>query len=189
MPDTRTTTARPCCPNPSLRDGKETTGPGSCIRRCFSLFELLIVLAIIGTASALAVPRMMTSESIWRLQGASQRVAADLAEARAHAIASSASVKVIYTRNGYIIRDAANQIVREVRLTQRPYDVEVSLVSFAAGEVSFNGHGVGSADGVVTLATDGLLCRIALNAISGSVKIGDIETESEIRMGGGGGGR
>ncbi|MBX3316580.1 MAG: hypothetical protein KF902_06925 [Phycisphaeraceae bacterium] len=187
MPDTRTTTARPCCPNPSLRDGKETTGPGSSLTRCFSLYELLIVMAIIGTTSALAVPRMMTSASIWRLKGASQRVAADLAEARTHAIASSASVKVIYSREGYIIRDAANQIIREVRLRQRPYDVEISLVTFGGlGEVTYNGNGVGSADGTVMLATDGLLCRITLNATSGSVKIGEIEGESRVLGGGGG---
>lgn len=130
---------------------------------------------------------MMTSESIWRLKGASQRVAADLAEARAHAIASSASVKVIYTRTGYTIRDAANRVIREIHLNRRPYDVNISVVSFGGvAEVTFNGHGVGSSDGSVTLAADGMVCRIAFGAISGSVKVGDIESE-RATVGGGGG--
>jgi Tfp pilus assembly protein FimT len=145
------------------------------------------VLAIIGTISAVAVPRMMEAESRWRIEGAAQRVAADLAEARALAIASSSNVQTTFDRTGYVVRDADGAVVREIRLSGRPYDVEIPSVSFGgASTVRFNGHGAGSASGTVTLTTGGLRCRVAVEASSGAIKVEAIGIDPSKTSGGGG---
>lgn len=176
MADNQPHTSRPLRSSDSRSESGGATGPGSCVRGAFSLVELLIVLAIIATASAVAVPRMIESEARWRLTGAARRIAADIAEARSYAIASSAGVTVECSRDGYTVTSSRDGLIRAVDLSTRPYNAGIVEAAFGdVGELAFDGFGAASSDGIVTIVADGLLCRIVVSGASGTVKIGSLE--------------
>lgn len=176
MADNRLQTARPRCSPVSHRESARTTGPGSFVLPAFSLVELLLVLVIIATASAIAVPRMVESEARWRVSGAARRIAADISEARSYAIASSADVTVTFSREGYIVTSATDGVIRSVEIESRPYNAGIIEADFDGDrELTFDGFGAGSEDGHVTVASDGLKCRVLVDAATGTVKVGDLE--------------
>ncbi len=61
------------------------------VTRAFSLVELVLVIAIIGVLSAIAVPRFGNSIALHSVDGAARRIAADLKLARRQAMMTSTS--------------------------------------------------------------------------------------------------
>src|SRR5262245_30073350 len=59
--------------------------------RGFSLVELLVVLAIIGIIGVVALPGIIRAMRLYRIRGAAQGVAGEIARARGRAIASNAN--------------------------------------------------------------------------------------------------
>lgn len=176
MADNRLQTARPRCSPVSHREAARTTGPGLFTLPGFSLIELLIVLVIVATASAIAVPRMVDSEARWRVGGAARRIAADIAEARSYAIASSADVTITFSRDGYTVTSARDGVIRSVQIESRPYNAGIIEATFdSVKTLTFDGFGAGSADGYVTTASDGLKCRVVVDAATGMAKVGALE--------------
>lgn len=60
----------------------------------FSLVELVIVLVIVSTLSAIAIPRFSNSLAIRRVDAAARRISADLDLAQQHAMTASTSQEV-----------------------------------------------------------------------------------------------
>lgn len=179
MSDTLTTIARPPCSSRSLREPGRTKGPGSFALSAFTLIELLMVLAIIATMSALAVPRIMESEARWRVEGAARRIEADLEQARSTAIASSSSVEIAFGSTGYTITPSDGSAATAVRLDNRPYLVAISSASFGGSrKISFDGRGAGSANGTVEVSGGGYACSVKVDATTGAAKASEIGAKS-----------
>jgi type II secretory pathway pseudopilin PulG len=62
--------------------------------RAFTLFEMVTVATIIVIISAMAIPRFGNSIALRRVEGAAQRIAADLELAQRHAMTASTSQEV-----------------------------------------------------------------------------------------------
>jgi len=82
-------------------------GDGGRRQRGFTLFEILLVITIIGIVSAVAVP----SFSKWRerqaVNSASKSLLSHMKQARVIAMAENRTVKITFTANGYTYDDDA----------------------------------------------------------------------------------
>ncbi len=67
----------------------------------FTLLEVLVVLAIIGTMAAVALPNVMEYLKVYRIRGASQQLAGAIQEARMKAITKSSNWGTVF-----VIQDA-----------------------------------------------------------------------------------
>lgn len=138
--------------------------------RGFSLVELVLVIAIIGVLSAIALPRFSGTMARNRLQSAAQRVAADLNLAQRQARLSSGRRKVVFlpTTNAYRVPGVAHPfhptLTYEVQLDEEPYGVQIAAVDFDGdAEVIFNGFGEPDSGGTVVLASGGYQMTVVLN--------------------------
>jgi len=127
--------------------------------RGFSLLELLLVLTIIATLTAMAVPRYQTSLARYRADLAAQRIVADLTQARTSAKAASTSRTVVFSviGNSYQIPQLSslndNSGRYSVALSERPYQVVLISASFGGdAKITYNGWGLPDSDGTVTLS-------------------------------------
>lgn len=125
----------------------------------FSLLELLLVLTIITTLTAMAIPRYQNSLARYRADLAAQRIVADLTQARTSAKTASASRTVTFSveGNSYDIAQLSslngNSASYSVALSERPYHVGLTSVDFRGDtEITYNGWGLPDNGGTVILA-------------------------------------
>lgn len=142
----------------------------------FSLIELMLVIGIIAVFSAMAAPRYAGSLYRYRADAAAKRISADITMAQSRARATASSRSLIFSGNTYRIpseRDlavAANTYA--VDLTTAPYFVSISTVNFGgAATLTFNGYGVPSAAGSITIRSGPTTRAISVDADSGTVKV------------------
>ncbi|WP_027358299.1 GspH/FimT family pseudopilin [Desulforegula conservatrix] len=69
----------------------------------FSLFELMVVIAIIGILSAIAIPNFIAWRNNASLKGAAFNLKSDLEMAKMRAIRGGSNVAVLFDDNGYVI--------------------------------------------------------------------------------------
>ncbi len=144
-----------------------------------SLLDLLLVLIIISTVSAIAIPRFANSAARYRSDAAARRVAADLRLAKAHAAATSAPVTVefqtaaeFYTFPGVtglgMLRPTD---VYTVDLTRHPYRADLTMALFGGDEtVIFDGYGAADTGGIIQIDCGGYVRAILLDDNSGEVR-------------------
>jgi prepilin-type N-terminal cleavage/methylation domain-containing protein len=132
---------------------------GPFFRYGFSLLELLLVLTIISTLTAMAIPRYQTSIARYRADLAAQRIVADLTQARTSAKTASASRTVTFSvaGNSYAIPQLSSlnggSGRYSVALSERPYQVGLTSVNFGGDtEITYNGWGLPDSGGTVILA-------------------------------------
>lgn len=119
----------------------------------FSLVELVIVLVIIGTLGAIAMPRLGAATARQQLNAAAERVEADLIRARTRARAASQTVTLTF----YITTDRYSQTYvggksEIIRLDESPYKVDMIYAKFGTTKMAeFNGYGVPANPGSVVL--------------------------------------
>lgn len=136
------------------RSPRQNTGASP----AFTLLEIVVVVSIIAIASAIAVPQFSSSISRARVTSAAHRIIADLARARARAIAQSKDVTITFGRVAYQVvgdqRATQRAIPPVVELAQSPYYTQVQIVDFAgADSITYDMFGQPSAGGSITISS------------------------------------
>lgn len=126
----------------------------------FSLYELLVVVAIIAVVSTIVAPPIMSWRSSAKLRGAADNIRGDLEMSKARAVRERAPVTVTFTETNYRVtftdRDGND---RTLRNRQLPAGVRIDLGNTAFGfmgdETQFNSRGLPIAGSAVLVNTKG----------------------------------
>ena len=134
----------------------------------FTLLELMIVLVIVATVGAMALPRFAKASARQQLEAAAKRVAADFELARTRARGASQAVTLTFNTNNSTYR--FNNVGGEatiVDLSDSPYGVSITNAKFSTDNnvATFNGYGVPAFGGLVTLSngTDTVTVNLKAN--------------------------
>ena len=147
-------------------------------RRGVSLLELALVLAIMVTLGAMALPRYGSAAASYRADAAARRITADLTLARDCAYASSQTRTVNFDLAGNVVtidgisdlRTAAEGYV--TRLAEEPYRVRLVSADFGGQtEVAFDIHGRPNSDGQVVIEAGTMRRTIVLDADTGEATV------------------
>ena len=137
-----------------------------------------MVVATIAVLAAIAAPRYRSSLAIYRADAAASRVAADLTAARTRAVTLSAGQTVTF-----VVASGIYQVAGEgkldrrsgaysVNLTEEPYRSTLVSVNFSnQTQVTFNGFGLPTVGGAVTLSSGGVQKTVTVEASMGRVSI------------------
>lgn len=144
----------------------------------YSLIELVLVLAIMGIITALAVPRYSNSVARYRADAAARRIASDLELVQSRAYSRNATQSAVFSiaSNSYQLSGIAdlnrpNQPYT-VRLADPPYFAVLKSVNFdGSNTASFNGYGQPTSPGTIVLAVGVQQRTITLDLSSGQATI------------------
>lgn len=144
-------------------------------RRCtgFSLLELIVVLAILTTVAAVAIPRYSGALETYRVDASATRVAADLTRARMRARSGSAPVTVTFSLSDhtYAISGISAEMAT-VDLTQPPYASELVSVDFGGQvKITFDGFGNPASDGTIVVGSGTATKTVLLDGTLGSAEV------------------
>lgn len=151
------------------------TGPG------FTLIEIVLVLAIIATLTAIAAPRYVNSVLNYRVNAAARRVVTDLEYARAKAKAASLGRTVFFdaVNDRYTISGESDPIDKAasyvVHLSAAPYRATIRSLDLGGdGQIVFDGYGMPDADGVVIVQVGTMQKSVDINGATGEIAIAEI---------------
>ena len=141
----------------------------------FSLYELLVVVAIIAVVSTIVAPPIMSWRSSAKLRGAADNIRGDLEMSKARAVRERAPVTVTFTETNYRVtftdRDGNDRTLRDRQL---PAGVRIDLGNTAFGfmgdETQFNSRGLPIAGSAVLVNTKGEQKRIIVSTL-GRIRI------------------
>ena len=139
-----------------------------------SLLELVVVLAIIGTLTAIAIPRYAEADARYRAESASRRIVADLALAQAKAYTTGQAVTVSFNVGADMLTVPGMSALEKssldytVRFAEAPYRAHLLLADFdGTPVVSFDGFGVPNRTGFVVLRAGKVFKTIVLEPSTG----------------------
>lgn len=147
-------------------------------KRGFSLGEMLVVTAIIGIVSAVAMPSFIAMQPGMRLNGASRAVFGKLMWARAQAVEENITYSVTFPNNHTmtIVRDANANGAADVGETTENVDIQTDYAdctfTITSGDTTpnFLGRGTTNGDTVITISnTAG--SRVITVTLTGNIKI------------------
>lgn len=156
------------------------------LRSGFTLAEILVVLVILGIATAIVVPQI---SNIGDLQAgsAARTLLANMQYAQNEAIVSQRSITVAFDAdNGAYDLRYSDDTVLDHPIEKAPFrvvfadtpgldQVAISSVNFGGDpEVTFDPLGSPQSPGQVTLAADGHLRRITVAAVTGKMALEEI---------------
>jgi type II secretion system protein H len=126
----------------------------------FSLFELLVVIAVIAVVSAIVTPNIISWRSNAKLRGAAGNLKGDLEMSKARAVRERTPVTVTFTATNYQVSYTDKDgNARTLRNRQLPAGVRLDLdgTSFGAmgDRTRFNGRGIPVAGSAVLVNTKG----------------------------------
>lgn len=144
----------------------------------FSLVEVVIVVMIVGTLAAVAVPRYANSLVRYRADASARRIAADLGLAQAAARQASASRQVVFdtTNNTYQLQGVtplngpgANY---DVDLKESPYQAQIVSASLGGDAVIiFDGYGNPDSGGTVVIQVGSDQRQVVIDPETGKATI------------------
>lgn len=135
----------------------------------FSLVELATVVAIMAILAAIAMPRMADAAARRDLDGATQRLVADLRNAQQHALASSLSKSVTFNLDAetYLV-DAPDPIssakTYTVRVRHGSGRADLRSTTLPASAATFDANGLATTTGVVEFAVGRYRRSVAITA-------------------------
>jgi type II secretory pathway pseudopilin PulG len=140
------------------------------------MFELVVVLLVMGIFTAVTAPTFFDSLLFHRVESAARRVKADLELARAQARLTSATQSITFTNSTYTISNTKSLdkpgSLYYVDLTKQPYSLDSATANFSsAATVAFDGYGTPSSGGTVVLTAKSHTCTITLDATTGNVTV------------------
>jgi prepilin-type N-terminal cleavage/methylation domain-containing protein len=163
--------------NPILRT-KNPLFSGLVFSRGFSLFELVLVLAIIATITAIAAPRYQRSLSRYRADLAARRIVQDLELAQATARAKSAAltVRIRQGEDDVQLIDTAgldpHESTYRTKLFEPPYQADITASTFNGDDsLIFDGWGMPDSGGTAVLTVGSETRTITVDADTGEATI------------------
>jgi Tfp pilus assembly protein FimT len=138
--------------------------------RSFSLLELVLIMAIVATLAAIAVPRYGTALDRYHADAAAHRIIRDLELARATARAEGKTVTLTFNvaQDRYVLSgvdDLENSgSDAEVILTDEPYRSRVNSALFSGDtKVIFDGYGAPDSGGTVVVSCGAITRSVMLD--------------------------
>jgi prepilin-type N-terminal cleavage/methylation domain-containing protein len=132
----------------------------------FTLLELIIVVAILGIVTAIAVPNYTNYMAERRLKGAARMVMSDLMAARQKAVSQNINVTVAFT-SSYTYTVTGEATARDIR--KEYYDVALA----ASGNPIFYPRGTATGTTVTVTSSRTGVSKYVKAALTGRVKIDD----------------
>jgi len=170
-------------PAVSMRPPDRTSRARRSIRSGFTLIEVVIVLLIVGTMAAIAMPRFARSLDRYRADASARRIVADFDQARSAARATSASVTVVFdvAAERYSIPELADLNGSSggyvVELHGGSYRCRIVSAAFDTGfesndpTVIFDGYGRPDSGGAVVIRVGEFVRMIAIDRDSAQATI------------------
>lgn len=139
-----------------------------------SLLEVAITLAIVGAATAIAVPKYFDSVERSRLANAANRVAQDITATRQRAITNGVPQSIVFDATGYTLsfRTLATSTTQRVDLTAPPYSAK-STAARVAGDatLTFDQFGASTTPALIAVRTGYLVRYISFSPRDASVEV------------------
>lgn len=131
----------------------------------FSLVEMLVVIAVMGTLLVIAIPDIVRFSSGFKLGGAAREVATDLQYARLLAVKENRDIRVDFSTNSYqVVRVSGGTVVKS-----RSFSTDYSNVTLTNVSITFYSRGNSSAN-TVTVSIPGRTKNVTV-APTGRVKV------------------
>ncbi len=139
--------------------------------RGFTLFEVLIVLAIIGLVSAIMAPMIFKGFSGTRARAAAYEIAAALRQARGEAVAANADVAVMVdrARRAYAIETAKPKVLAAT-LRLSLYAAQTEQIGADIGGIRFYPDG-SATGGQVTVRDETTGYHVDVDWLTGRVSV------------------
>lgn len=136
----------------------------------FSLFELMVVIAIISILSAITIPNFLSYRDSANLRGAAFNLKSDLELAKMRAIRGGSNIAVLFTGSRYeIFQDTDADYVKdsgETQVLSRNLDNITVTPNFASTvSTAFNNRGQALKTGTVSLKSGDNTIVITINRI------------------------
>lgn len=135
----------------------------------FSLPEMLIVLVIMGIATAMIVPRLQGVAKVSSVQGALNRLASDITFARIRAIRNGARAQLVIASDGksYTTTVNAGGTGSETRTTSLAKDFPATVLSPTGATVTFDSRGmlVTGSTPTITATNQGRSATITISGV------------------------
>ena len=129
----------------------------------FSIFELLIVIAVVAVVSAIVTPNIISWQNNARLRGAAGNLKSDMEMAKVQAIKVNNKVAIKFTDNRYEvfvdnsddgIRDAGEPLLK-TRTLPAGVAFDLNQTTFSSDVATFNGRGTAEKGTAILTNTKG----------------------------------
>ncbi len=137
----------------------------------FSLMELMVTIAVIGSLAAIAIPNAISWRNNAQLNAATRRVKDDIEATRMAAIKSNLPADILF--NAATSYDTQTRNVMAGAMALRPAVTHQlppgNTINFnAGGQITFNNRGMTGNNGTVTIQNANGLSRLIVVSIVGS---------------------